>query len=139
MRYAGIHKLPRSSARCVIILILAKAVSDVVTKLPSADNWVFQVEWCPRNPDLLATAFFDGTVGIHSIQSTNESAAAAAARAAPAPDGADIFNVPGFSRSSQGGTLSLKQPPKWLRRPASSSFGFGGKLLTVSNLPSAQG
>jgi protein transport protein SEC31 len=37
------------------------------------------------------------------------------------------------------GTLSLKQPPKWLRRPTSHSFGFGGKLVTVANLPSAQG
>ena len=27
----------------------------------------------------------------------------------------------------------------WLRRPASSSFGYGGKLATISNLPSAQG
>ena len=87
---------------------------------------------------MLATAFFDGTVGIHSIQSTNE--AADAATAAPQQSqGADIFDAPGFARSSTGGTLSLKQPPKWLRRPASSSFGFGGELVTVSNLPSAQG
>ncbi|THU95815.1 hypothetical protein K435DRAFT_966241 [Dendrothele bispora CBS 962.96] len=113
--------------------------SEIIGELPSADNWAFQVEWCPRNPDLLATAFLDGTVGIHSIQTTNETAAAAAAAPVPVSDGSDVFDVPGFSRSSQGGTLSLKQPPKWLRRPASASFGFGGKLLTVSNLPSAQG
>ncbi|KAJ4467081.1 hypothetical protein J3R30DRAFT_3718374 [Lentinula aciculospora] len=112
--------------------------SDIIGELPSADNWAFQVEWCPRNPDLLASAFFDGTVGIHSIQSTNESAAPQPA-AAPIQDGSDVFDVPGFTRSSQGGTLSLKQPPKWLRRPVSASFGFGGKLVSASNLPSAQG
>ncbi|KAL0957912.1 hypothetical protein HGRIS_000093 [Hohenbuehelia grisea] len=111
--------------------------SEIIGELPSADNWGFQVDWCPRNPDMLATAFFDGTVGIHSIQTTNEAAALAAA--APVTDGSDIFDAPGFTRSSQGGTLSLKQPPKWLRRPASCSFGFGGKLVSVSNLPSAQG
>jgi protein transport protein SEC31 len=94
------------------------------------------VGWCPRNPDLLATAFFDGTIGIHSIQSTNE--VIPITQDAPQPDGADIFDVPGFSRSTQG-TLSLKQPPKWLRRPASVSWGFGGTLVTVSNLPSAHG
>ena len=108
----------------------------LLLQLPSADNWAFQVDWCPRNPDLLATAFFDGTVGIHSIQSTNEPSSDAKGALA---DGADIFDVPGFTRSSQGDTLSLKQPPKWLRRPANNSFGFGGKLVTVSNLPSAQG
>ncbi|KDR76547.1 hypothetical protein GALMADRAFT_66967 [Galerina marginata CBS 339.88] len=112
--------------------------SEVIGELPSADNWAFQVDWCPRNPDMLATAFFDGTIGIHTIQSTNESTADPKA-AAPRADGADIFDAPGFSRSSHQGTLSLKQPPKWLRRPVSSSFGFGGKLVSVSNLPSAQG
>ncbi|RDB18645.1 Protein transport protein SEC31 [Hypsizygus marmoreus] len=109
--------------------------SEIIGELPSAENWAFQVDWCPRNPDLLATAFFDGTVGIHSIQSTNE-APTPGPSTAQVDDGADIF---GFSRSSAGGTLSLKQPPKWLRRPTSCSFGFGGKLVTVSNLPSTQG
>ena len=46
--------------------------------------------------------------------------------------------MPGYSHTTQS-TLSLKQPPKWLRRVTSNSFGFGGKLVTVSNLPSAQG
>ena len=95
------------------------------------------MEWCPRNPDLLATAFFDGTIGIHSIQSTND-ATSQVPPATPQANGADVFDVAGYSRTTQG-TLSLKQPPKWLRRPTSNSFGFGGKLVTVSNLPSAQG
>ena len=105
-------------------------------QLPSADNWAFQVDWCPRNPDLFAAAFFDGTIGIHSAHTTNEST-----EQAPVPpqlEGADIFNAPGFSHNGRT-TLSLKQPPKWLRRPASSSFAYGGKLATISNLPSAQG
>lgn len=113
--------------------------SEIIGELPSADNWAFQVDWCPRNPDLLATAFFDGTIGIHSIQSTNDSANGGAPAVPPKADGADIFDVPGFSRTTQGGTLSLKQPPKWLRRPTSASFGFGGKLVSVSNLPSVHG
>ncbi|KAF9486167.1 hypothetical protein BDN70DRAFT_846626 [Pholiota conissans] len=111
--------------------------SEVIGQLPSADNWAFQVDWCPHVPDLLATAYFDGTIGIHSIQSTN--AAATTETAAPRIDGADIFDAPGFARSSPQGTFSLTQPPKWLRRPISASFGFGGKLVSVENLPSAQG
>lgn len=86
---------------------------------------------------MLATAFFDGTVGIHSIQSTND-ATSQVPPATPQANGADVFDVAGYSRTTQS-TLSLKQPPKWLRRPTSNSFGFGGKLVTVSNLPSAQG
>jgi protein transport protein SEC31 len=87
---------------------------------------------------MLATAFFDGTVGIYSIQSTNE-IPGGPKDATSRPDGADIFDAPGLSSSSLSGTLSLKQPPKWLRRPVSSSFGFGGKLVTASNLASSQG
>ena len=35
--------------------------------------------------------------------------------------------------------LSLKQPPKWLRRPVSATFGFGGLLAATSNLQGANG
>lgn len=133
-RSAGIRRRLRSSARCATRSV--HVIFLTPSQLPSADNWAFQVQWCPRNPDLFATAFFDGTIGIHSIQSTNE--AVDVPPVTPQPDGSDIFNAPGFSRASQA-TLSLKHPPKWLRRPVSSSFGYGGKLVSVSNLPSAQG
>ncbi|KAI6121093.1 hypothetical protein F5141DRAFT_1087648 [Pisolithus sp. B1] len=102
--------------------------SEVIGELPSEDNWAFQVEWCPRNPDLLAAAFFSGTIGIHSIQSTDGLL------------GTSLFDDPSLLRSDTGvPSLSLKQPPKWLRRPVSTSFGFGGQLVSVSNLPDAQG
>ena len=121
----------------VCTAVLSKMASPLTpSQLPSAENWAFQVDWCPRNPDLFAAAFFDGTIGIHSAHTTNESLEGVPAT--PQPEGADIFNAPGFSRNGRA-TLSLKQPPKWLRRPASCSFGYGGKLTTISNLPSAQG
>ncbi|KAF8837870.1 hypothetical protein BDN67DRAFT_997921 [Paxillus ammoniavirescens] len=115
--------------------------SEIIGELPSADNWAFQVEWCPRNPDLLATAFFSGTIGIHSLQSTNN--IPTSVPATPKPSGAEIFDAPlpslPLDQAAQGLSLSLKQPPRWLRRPVSASFGFGGKLVTVSNLAGAHG
>lgn len=110
----------------------------MVGELPYASNWAFQVQWCQPNPNLLATANFDGTIGLHTVQTTNEVAGNQVAAHTPKPDGSDVFDVPGFARTSQP-TMSLKQPPKWLRRPISSSFGYGGHIVTVSNLPSAQG
>ncbi|KAF7367477.1 Nucleoporin-interacting protein [Mycena sanguinolenta] len=108
---------------------------------PRAQNWAFQVDWCPRNPDLLAAAFFDGTIGLHSLQGTNDSAAAATSEvAAHVASGADIFDLqPGGTATSATGMLSLAHPPKWFRRPVGASFGFGGKLVSVSNLPNAAG
>jgi protein transport protein SEC31 len=96
------------------------------------------VQWCPRNPDLLATAFFDGTIGIHSIQSTNEISQNDLGATTPQPDGADVFDNPSFARTNQA-SFTLKQPPKWLCRPTSASFGYSGRLVSVSNLGSKEG
>lgn len=112
----------------------------MIGELPASSNWSFQVQWCPRNPDLLATASFDGIIGVHSLQSTNESEVLAATTSAPQADGADVFESGNFGlTASRASNLSLKQPPKWLRRPVSATFGFGGLLTSVSNLPSAHG
>ncbi|KAJ9091705.1 hypothetical protein QFC19_008996 [Naganishia cerealis] len=109
---------------------------EIVAELPSSNNWSFQTSWCPRNPDLLATASFDGKIGIHSLQQTqSDSSASEKAAVHNASSADDIFGA--ISASNQVGTpvLSLKQPPKWLRRPVSATFGFGGQLASVSNLP----
>ncbi|KAK0207569.1 WD40-repeat-containing domain protein [Armillaria fumosa] len=73
--------------------------SEIIGELPSASNWAFQVEWCPRNPDLLATAFFDGTVDIHSIQSTNEPTVPAGP--ATIANGVDAFDSTGYSQTQE--------------------------------------
>lgn len=113
---------------------------EIIGELPSSNDWSFQTSWCPRNPDLLATASFDGHIGIHSLQTTsippqsteklNEAATAD-----------DVFGALGNEQPQDetANVLSLKQAPKWLRRPVSATFGFGGLLATISNLPGASG
>ncbi|KAG6331883.1 hypothetical protein ID866_7205 [Astraeus odoratus] len=110
--------------------------SEIIGELPASDNWTFQIEWCPRNPDLLAAASFSGAIGIHSIQSTDTTSSIPPT---PKASGAAFFDDHAILRPDSNNGLSLKQPPKWLRRPASASFGFGGQLVTVSNLLNAQG
>ena len=53
----------------------------------------------------------------------------------------DIFGALGNEDTGeeQANILSLKQPPKWLRRPVTATFGFGGLLVSTSNLPGASG
>ncbi|KAL7415103.1 hypothetical protein BDY24DRAFT_283384 [Mrakia frigida] len=110
--------------------------SEILGELPASNNWAFQTSFNPRNPDILATASFDGKISINSLQSNeNESTAAPISNRA---DGGDLFDNPDFLASSSPG-ISLKQPPKWLRRPISASFGFGGVLASTCNLPSATG
>ncbi|KAG8893057.1 protein transport protein S31, partial [Tulasnella sp. 408] len=78
-------------------------------------------------------------VAWHPDNSTNEAEIASENRT-PQPEGADLFDQGNFGlQAQQQPTLSLKQPPKWLRRPVSATFGFGGQLISVNNQPSAQG
>lgn len=113
---------------------------EIIGELPATNDWSFQTTWCPRNPDLLATASFDGHIGIHSLQTTHmpESSGPSISETATADD---VFGALGDQEPTDDNSnvLSLKQPPKWLRRPVSATFGYGGLLATTSNLPGATG
>jgi protein transport protein SEC31 len=96
---------------------------------PIVTNWTFQTKWSPRQPGLLATASFDGKIGVQTIQNTNIDTSKAVA-AAPALDDADFFAQAGSQ--PQGAAFSLPEAPRWLERPMSATFGFGGKLFIVT-------
>lgn len=110
-----------------------------IGELPSSNNWSFEVEWNHRNPDIFATASFDGTVGIHSIQSQAPSPESISANVQQSVDPNDIFGAVSAQQEAEQHALraqqsfSLKQAPKWLRRPTSVGFGYGGKLVTLIN------
>lgn len=77
-------------------------------------------------PDLIAVGSYDGTIGVHSLQSTRSEAEIQAER----PTGTDLFDVTNLNTQSYP-AVSLQQAPKWLKRPVSATFGFGGKLVIV--------
>jgi protein transport protein SEC31 len=53
----------------------------------------------------------------------------------------DVFGALGSQEPTDDNSnvLSLSQPPKWLRRPVSATFGYGGLLTSVSNSTDALG
>lgn len=85
----------------------------------------FQTSWNPRHPDMLATASFDGKIGIQKIQNTNSDTASLAA--SQALDGEDFFAT--AQSRPQGASFSLPVAPSWMERPVTATFGFGGKLV----------
>ena len=85
-------------------------------------NWIYDLSWWPRNPDLFSAASFDGTVSIFSYQSLSSGAPAFTAAH-------DIF---GTTAAPTGPEVTVKQIPKWLKRPVSASFGFGGQLFIAT-------
>lgn len=105
---------------------------ELVAEMPPANNWAFDVQWCASNPNMLATASFDGHIGIHSLQNTApDDDGAAQAQATAHLQGADLFGALGEQPQVEAHVMSLTQPPKWLRRPTSAAFGFGGQLVSV--------
>ncbi|KAI8811836.1 hypothetical protein BJ742DRAFT_795709 [Cladochytrium replicatum] len=112
---------------------------SLLGEVDEASKWVFDVQWCPRNPDLFCVASFDGKVSVHSLQGAGvEDEPADEVHASPAAPSDDPFaQVERNFRTQQkssGSAFVLSKPPKWFRRPAGATFGFGGRLVSFANL-----
>ncbi|KAI9105495.1 hypothetical protein DFS34DRAFT_575149 [Phlyctochytrium arcticum] len=109
---------------------------EMVGELARSHNWAFDVQWCPKNPDLVAVSSFDGHVSVHSLQSSGaDETEEPPTPIAQQPVSGDVFDNLAFNQPEQQPTTQfcLKQPPKWLRRPVGAVFGFGGKLVSFDN------
>lgn len=101
-------------------------------EFPVVTNWTFQTRWNPRNPNFFATASFDGRVSVQTIQNTSTDTAQAVADQNQALDGEDFFAKAQIQ--PQVSNFSLPKAPKWLERPCSAAFGFGGRVVSVNLL-----
>lgn len=99
-------------------------------EFPVVTNWTFQTRWNPHNPNFFATASFDGRISIQTVQNTRTDTARAIADQNQALDGADFFAK--AQTQPQVSNFSLPKAPKWLERPCGASFGFGGRVISVS-------
>nr|POE46926.1 protein transport protein sec31 [Quercus suber] len=95
----------------------------------AGSNWAFQTKWNPHNPNLIASASFDGKILVTSIQATNTETEEQI-NAGQNLDGEDFFNK--AQSQPQSISFSLPKAPKWAARPTGVSFGFGGKLVRLS-------
>ncbi|XP_015837847.2 protein transport protein Sec31A isoform X1 [Tribolium castaneum] len=107
---------------------------EVLSEIAKTNQWNFDVQWCPRNPAIIACPSFDGHVSVYSlmggktqqIQTTNK-----IADSFPGMDG--YVQAPVLQQSSAPVSVDLSRPPKWLKRPVGARFGFGGKLISFDN------
>ncbi|KFZ15304.1 hypothetical protein V501_02767 [Pseudogymnoascus sp. VKM F-4519 (FW-2642)] len=108
---------------------------ELLGEFPEATNWTFQTRFSPRNPNLSATASFDGKISIQTLQNTNQPVGQGATNGLT--DGEDFFNK--AQTQPQGSSFTLTKAPKWSERPIGASFGFGGKLVIFSQQPTTAG
>ncbi|KAI1439005.1 WD40 repeat-like protein [Xylaria sp. CBS 124048] len=97
-------------------------------EFPEVTNWTFLTRFHPHNPNLSATAAFDGKITIQTLQNTNPSAVQNTTQ--KHLDGEDFFTQ--AQTQPQGAAFSLSKAPKWLEKPMGVSFGFGGKIIMFS-------
>ncbi|XAR63484.1 hypothetical protein NMG60_11023433 [Bertholletia excelsa] len=83
---------------------------EIISELPAGANWNFDVHWYPRIPGVISASSFDGKIGIYNIESCS------------------WFGI----GEGDFGAAPLRAP-KWYRRQAGVSFGFGGKLVSFSS------
>ncbi|XP_051523833.1 protein transport protein Sec31A isoform X2 [Myxocyprinus asiaticus] len=132
-----------SSGKDNRILCWNPNTGEVIYELPTANQWCFDVQWCPRNPALLSAASFDGRISVYSIMggrlqqhqhSTVDQISASFDTNDPFGTGQSLppLQVP---QPTVETTIipPLKKPPKWVRRPVGACFAFGGKLVTFEN------
>ncbi|KAK0626091.1 hypothetical protein B0T14DRAFT_509130 [Immersiella caudata] len=116
------------------ILVWNPQTGERYGEFPEATNWTFSTRFNPVNPNISATASFDGKITIQTLQNTNPSAAPAAQNNL---DDDDFFSK--APTQLQGATFSLARAPAWLERPVGVSFGYGGKLISFKLNDSAAG
>ena len=109
---------------------------QVVYELPSTSQWIFECQWCPRNPAIISTASFDGNVTMYSLLGggggSREEPGSAELSAPVQSSGGDFFNeILGSSKPRHQAVESapLKTPPKWFRRPCGASFAVSMSFL----------
>uniref|UniRef100_A0A2P2MNN0 Uncharacterized protein MANES_10G135100 n=1 Tax=Rhizophora mucronata TaxID=61149 RepID=A0A2P2MNN0_RHIMU len=80
---------------------------EIVRELPAGSSWTFDVHWYPKIPGVIISSTYDQNI--------------------------NVYNIEGCSRYGAGESdigAATVRAPKWYKRPAGASFGFGGKLVS---------
>ncbi|KEY70409.1 hypothetical protein S7711_06577 [Stachybotrys chartarum IBT 7711] len=104
-------------------------------ELPEVTNWAFLTLFHPTNPNLSATASFDGKIVIQTLQNTNPDTSKTTAE--KNLDDEEFFRA--AQTQPQGASWSLDKAPKWFQRPVGASFGFGGKVVVFKPITTQPG
>lgn len=96
--------------------------SDAFGAVPTANGMRYTVSWSKCVPALLASASFDRKVEVHNLSSEWATSVHPFTSHSPRPPPIH-FVCPS---AACGG-----RAPRWLKRPVSVSFGFGGKVVVT--------
>ncbi|KAI4456983.1 sec31-related protein [Holotrichia oblita] len=107
---------------------------EVLSEIARTNQWNFDVSWCPKSPVLIGSPSFDGHVSVYTvmgghsnkqIQTSNK-----IADSFPGMDG--YLQAPVPQQTTHPAYTDVSKAPKWMKKPVSAKFGFGGKLIAVT-------
>lgn len=100
------------------------AEGEILSEVATTATWYSNVQWCPRNPALIASSSLDGNVSIYSLFGGTQQQVQTANKIADSFPGMDQFaQAPTPQQSTQIVYHDLKRAPKWIKRPCGVSFG----------------
>lgn len=114
----------------------------MVGDIQTSSNWAFDIQWSSRNPDLVAISSYDCRVSVHSLQGAkgvtveNDVSSSDVPNMTSVPDDPFMAAIQGSMAMQAAPTSSnftLPHPPKWMRRPCSAVWGFGGRIVSFTN------
>ncbi|XP_017133259.1 protein transport protein Sec31A isoform X2 [Drosophila elegans] len=104
---------------------------EILSEVATTASWYSDVQFCPRNPALIASASLEGAVSIYSLHGGTHHLVQTANKIADSFPGMDQFaQEPIPQQATQVVYHDLAHAPKWMKRPCGVAFGFGGKLVS---------
>ena len=123
-------------------MAVSVSTGEFVAEGPQAANANFDVKWSPRIPGMYLSSSLDGRLSVNSLLAATSAPAVtsetvnAVVESFGEIDGGFQANVPEQSPTTPEAPsvmYNVTRAPKWLKRPASVSFGFGGWTASVSS------
>ncbi|KAH8389025.1 hypothetical protein KR200_009704 [Drosophila serrata] len=104
---------------------------EILSEVATTASWYSDVQFCPRNPALVASASLEGAVSIYSLHGGTHQLVQTSNKIADSFPGMDQFaQDPIPQQTTQVVYHDLSVAPKWMKRPCGVAFGFGGKLVS---------
>lgn len=114
----------------------------------SSSDWVFKARFA-HNPEYFANATFDGKVIFQTLQDANQTVEEAKTKPAAKKETSEtdfwnqISTTDGVEEESDKAAVNpeiyVKKAPKWLKRPTTVLFAFGGKIVSVKTVADGDG
>lgn len=112
-----------------------QAGDELLSEIASTFQWYSDVQWCPRNPALIASSSLDGNVSVYSINGGAQQQVQTTNKIADSFPGMDaIAQAPAPTNTSHVVYSDLKRPPKWFKQPVGAKFGvssLGNVIYTI--------